>query len=85
MTSEHETPQAAPQALPYTHTIRWLSAGGGLLAILCAVLGVAMLLLKWAGSHPAAIISQVPLVLFPVAFITLMFALILSVLRRKAS
>ena len=47
--------------------------------------GVAMLVLKWVDAHPPAVMSQVPLVLFPVAFIALMLALLLAVLRRKSS
>ena len=42
-----------------------------------------MLLMKWAGTTPPAVMSQIPLVLLPVAFIALMVALGLAVLRRS--
>ena len=84
MTSERETPLEVANELPYTRAIRWLGAGGGILALLCTLSGVAMLVLKWVDAHPA-VMSQVPLVLFPVAFIALMLALLLAVLRRKSS
>ena len=45
--------------------------------------GVAMLVMKWVGVAPPALMSQIPLVLLPVAFIALMAALILSVMRRN--
>ena len=85
MTSERETPLEVANELPYTRAIRWLGAGGGILALLCTLSGVAMLVLKWVDAHPPAVMSQVPLVLFPVAFIALMLALLLAVLRRKSS
>ena len=81
MTSERETPLEVANELPYTRAIRWLGAGGGILALLCTLSGVAM----WVDAHPPAVMSQVPLVLFPVAFIALMLALLLAVLRRKSS
>lgn len=86
MTSERETPiETAPRPLPYSQAIKWLGATGGLLALLCTLSGVAMLLLKWGGVTVPAFMSQVPLVLFPIAFIALMLALMLAVMRRKAS
>jgi len=45
--------------------------------------GVALLVMKWVGAAPPALMSQIPLVLLPVAFIALMAALILSVMRRN--
>lgn len=42
-----------------------------------------MLVMKWVGVAPPALMSQIPLVLLPVAFIALMAALILSVMRRN--
>ena len=39
--------------------------------------------MKWVGAAPPALMSQIPLVLLPVAFIALMAALILSVMRRN--
>lgn len=77
------TADQAPASLPYAGAIRWLGAAGALLALLCLLTGVAMLVMKWVGAAPPALMSQIPLVLLPVAFIALMAALILSVMRRN--
>lgn len=77
------TADQAPASLPYAGAIRWLGAGGAILALLCLLTGVAMLVMKWVGAAPPALMSQIPLVLLPVAFIALMAALILSVMRRN--
>ena len=71
------TADQAPAPLPYAGAIRWL------LALICLLTGVAMLVMKWVGAAPPALMSQIPLVLLPVAFIALMAALILSVMRRN--
>lgn len=77
------TADRAPAPLPYAGAIRWLGAAGALLALICLLTGVAMLVMKWVGAAPPALMSQIPLVLLPVAFIALMAALILSVMRRN--
>ena len=77
------TADQAPASLPYAGAIRWLGAAGALLALICLITGVAMLVMKWVGAAPPALMSQIPLVLLPVAFIALMAALILSVMRRN--
>lgn len=77
------TADQAPAHLPYAGAIRWLGAAGALLALICLLTGVAMLVMKWVGAAPPALMSQIPLVLLPVAFIALMAALILSVMRRN--
>ncbi|MBS4941049.1 MAG: hypothetical protein KHZ68_05175 [Rothia mucilaginosa] len=77
------TADQAPAPLPYAGAIRWLGAAGAILALLCLLTGVAMLVMKWVGAAPPALMSQIPLVLLPVAFIALMAALILSVMRRN--
>lgn len=77
------TADQAPAPLPYARAIRWLGAAGALLALICLLTGVAMLVMKWVGAAPPALMSQIPLVLLPVAFIALMAALILSVMRRN--
>lgn len=77
------TADQAPASLPYAGAIRWLGAGGAILALLCLLTGIAMLMMKWVGAAPPALMSQIPLVLLPVAFIALMAALILSVMRRN--
>ena len=59
--------------------------GGGILAVVCVICGVVMLLMKWAGAHPPALMSQIPLILLPVAFLALMVSIVLAVLRRRAS
>lgn len=56
---------------------------GGALGVVCALCGVGMLVAKWMGFHPAPIVSQIPLLLFPVAFVLLMVALFLSMRRRR--
>ena len=58
---------------------------GGILAVVCVICGVVMLLMKWAGAHPPALMSQIPLILLPVAFLALMVSIVLAVLRRRAS
>ena len=73
----------ASAPLPYTRAFRWLGVGGGILALLCLFSGIVMLIMKWAGVTPPAVMSQIPLVLLPVAFIALMIALGLAVLRRS--
>ena len=81
-----DTRSTADQAvapLPYAGAIRWLGGAGALLALICVLTGVAMLVMKWVGAAPPALMSQIPLVLLPVAFIALMAALILSVMRRN--
>lgn len=77
------TADQAPASLPYAGAIRWLGAAGALLALICLLTGVVMLVMKWVGAAPPALMSQIPLVLLPVAFIALMAALILSVMRRN--
>ena len=77
------TADQAPASLPYAGAIRWLGAAGALLALICLLTGVAMLVMQWVGAAPPALMSQIPLVLLPVAFIALMAALILSVMRRN--
>jgi len=43
MTSERETPLEVANELPYTRAIRWLGAGGGILALPCTPSGAAVL------------------------------------------
>ena len=81
--TQHSSSDRASAPLPYARAIRWLGAGGGILALLCLLSGIVMLLMKGAGTTPPAVMSQIPLVLLPVAFIALMVALGLAVLRRS--
>lgn len=60
-----------------------LSIVGGVLAAVCVVSGVAMLLLKAAGQEVAPLLSQIPLLLLPVAFVLLIVALLIAVRRRR--
>jgi len=80
---KHNPAEPTPAPPPSAGAIRWLGAAGALLALLCLLTGVAMLVMKWVGATPPALMSQVPLILLPVAFIALMAALILSVMRRN--
>ena len=59
------TADQAPAPLPYAGAIRWLGAAGALLALICLLTGVAMLVMKWVGAAPPALMSQIPLVLLP--------------------
>lgn len=81
--TQRSSSDRVPAPLPYTRAIRWLGVGGGILALLCLLSGIVMLIMKWAGVTPPAVMSQIPLVLLPVAFIALMIALGLAVLRRS--
>ncbi len=78
----HGTAEEYPAPLPYARAIRWLGVGGGILALLCLLSGTAMLLMKWAGAAPPAMMSQIPLILLPVAFMALMIALMLLIAQR---
>ena len=80
---KHNAAEQIPAPLPYAGAIRWLGRRRAILALLCLLTGVAMLVMKWVGAAPPALMSQIPLVLLPVAFIALMAALILSVMRRN--
>ena len=78
------TADQAPAPLPYAGAIRWRRRGRcSFYALICLLTGVTMLVMKWVGAAPPALMSQIPLVLLPVAFIALMAALILSVMRRN--
>ena len=81
--TQRSSSDRASAPLPYTRAIRWLGVGGGILALLCLLSGIVMHIMKWAGVTPPAAMSQIPLVLLPVAFIALMIALGLAVLRRS--
>ena len=59
------------------------AATGGILGVLAALVGVGMLVAKAFGAHPWPVISQIPLLLLPVAFLLLMAALVLAVRRRR--
>ncbi|MBE8528027.1 hypothetical protein ILP97_63040, partial [Amycolatopsis sp. H6(2020)] len=53
------------------------------LGVLAALVGVGMLVAKAFGAHPWPVISQIPLLMLPVAFLLLMAALVLAVRRRR--
>ncbi|KTR39961.1 MULTISPECIES: hypothetical protein [Rothia] len=59
------------------------AAAGGILGVLAALVGVGMLVAKAFGAHPWPVISQIPLLMLPVAFLLLMAALVLAVRRRR--
>lgn len=59
------------------------AAAGGILGVLAALVGVGMLVAKAFGAHPWPVISQIPLLMLPVAFLLLMVALVLAVRRRR--
>lgn len=66
-----------------TRAVTALGLFGGVLAVLCALAGTGMLLLKWAGFHPWAWVSQFTLLCFPVAFLALVLALLLAARARR--
>jgi hypothetical protein len=78
--AEHR-PQAGRPKESTAFTV--LSVAGGVLAAICVVSGVAMLLLKAAGQHVVPLLSQIPLLLLPVAFVLLIVALLVAVRRRR--
>ncbi|GGH61523.1 hypothetical protein [Rothia aerolata] len=71
--------------LPFTSAIRFLGALGGLCAIIGVASGVVMLLLMWATGSAPHILTQLSLLLVPLALLLLVIVMILSVLRRRAS
>lgn len=75
-----ETPE-----LPYGKTIRSLGVSALVLMALGAVSGLAMLLLKWVTGKAPDILSILPLLVLPLAFVALLAALFLSFLRRRKS
>ena len=72
------------EVLPYAGTIRTLGITGAVLAIISTISGVLMLCMKWAGASTPNILTQIPLLLFPLAFIALMAAMVFLVLQRRA-
>ncbi|WP_421084361.1 hypothetical protein [Rothia nasimurium] len=70
--------------LPYGTGIRVLGwVAGGLMALGVAS-GLVMLLLKWGSGQAPEILSQIPLLAMPLAFLALLVAMFLSLLRRRA-
>lgn len=71
--------------LPYSSLIRALSIVAGVFTVVGTISGVTMLLMKWDHNSAPQILSVLPMLLLPTAFICLMVALLLAVLRRRAS
>lgn len=71
--------------LPYSSLIRALSIVAGVFTVVGTISGVTMLLMKWDHSSAPQILSVLPMLLLPTAFICLMAVLLLAVLRRRAS
>lgn len=71
--------------LPYSASIRVLGWVAGALMALGVVSGLVMLIMKWASGEAPEILSQIPLVSMPLAFVALMLVMFLSLLRRRAS
>lgn len=81
MSSEHtEIPE-----LPYGGAIRALGLAAGVLMLVGTLCGLAMLLLKWTTGGAPHVVSLAPLVTLPLAFLALLGALLLTLLRRRAS
>lgn len=80
MSSEHtEIPE-----LPYGGPIRALGLTAGVLMLVGTLCGLAMLLLKWTTGGAPHVLSLAPLVTLPLAFLALLGALFLTLLRRRA-
>lgn len=75
-----ETPE-----LPYGTTIRFLGVGALILMTLGALSGVSMLLLKWLTGAAPHLLSIIPLLALPLAFVALLAALFFTLLRRRTS
>ena len=71
--------------LPYGGSIRALGLAAGVLMLVGTLSGVTMLLLKWATGAAPEILSITPLLTLPLAFLALLGALFLTLLRRRAS
>ena len=71
--------------LPYGGAIRALGLAAGVLMLVGTVCGVIMLLLKWATRQAPNFLSLAPLLPLPLAFLALLGALFLTLLRRRAS
>ena len=80
--TDHLTEQAE---LPYSGAIRALGLTAGVLTILGTLSGVAMLLLTWVTGGAPHILSVLPLLVLPLAFLALLATLFLTLLRRRAS
>ncbi|MCA1170296.1 MYXO-CTERM domain-containing protein [Kocuria sp. AG109] len=88
MTRSASPQPAAPTPSPRregddSRAVAVTAAAGGILGVLAALVGVGMLVAKAFGAHPWPVISQIPLLMLPVAFLLLMAALILAVRRRR--
>lgn len=68
---------------PESRTVRALGFSGGLLALIAVACGMVMLVVKAAGGHPSPVLTQMLLLLLPLAFVELMAALLLEVRRRR--
>ncbi|HIY96019.1 MAG TPA: hypothetical protein H9821_10285 [Candidatus Rothia avicola] len=71
--------------LPYGGAIRALGLAAGVLMLVGTVCGVIMLLLKWATGQAPNFLSIAPLLTLPLAFLALLGALFLTLIRRRAS
>lgn len=71
-------------ALPYGSLIRTLGILAGVFTTVGTLSGVAMLLLKWSSGSAPEILSVLPMLLLPLAFICLLSALFFAILRRRA-
>lgn len=65
--------------------VRYLGITGGVLAVFSVLCGVIMLLMKWTTGSAPHILSQIPLIILPLAFIAFMAALWCAMMRRRAS
>lgn len=71
--------------LPYSSLIRALSIVAGVFTVVGTISGVTMLIMKWDHNGAPQMLSVLPMLLLPAAFICLVAVLFLAVLRRRAS
>lgn len=64
---------------------RFLGITGGILALLSFISGLSMLLMKWAGAAPPHLLSQLPLLVLPLAFVCFMLSIWCAIQRRRKS
>lgn len=76
---------AQTSSLTWATRVRALGITGGVLALISVICGVIMLILKWQVGHAPDVLSQIPLIVLPIAFVAFMAALWCAVMRRRAS
>lgn len=71
--------------LPYGRVIRWVGLVSVVLMCVGALSGVVMLLLKWGWGSAPEVLSIVPLLVMPLAFVGMLVVMVLTVVRRRVA